>query len=54
MAVLIQSIESIEKHRQEIKKRLRKNTQKTDTLVNGARLAFQCLVYNTNKIADPF
>ena len=36
------------------KKTTKKKTQKTDRLVNGAMLAFQCLVYNTIKIADPF
>jgi len=61
MAVLIQSIESIEIHRH--KRNKQKTTKKTththtqikpDRLVNGARWAFQCFVYNTNKIIDPF
>jgi len=60
MAVLIQSIESTEIHRQkETKKHNYTYTYKTtkntsDILVNGARWAFQCFVYNTNKIPDPF
>ena len=51
MAVLIQSIESIEMHRQ---KKKQKRTTTSDRLVNGARWAFQCFMYNTNKITDPF
>ena len=59
MAVLIQNIESIEIHRQKrnkIKRLRKKTTKKTTTgrLVNGARWAFQCFVYNTNTITDPF
>ena len=63
MAVLIQSIESTEIHRQKETKNTNKHnytyTYKTtkntsDILVNGAMWAFQCFVYNTNKIPDPF
>ena len=57
MAVLIQNIESIEIHRQKRNKQKttkKKKQNKTDRLVNGARWAFQCFVYNTNKITDPF
>ena len=58
MTVLIQNIESIEIHRQKRNKQKttkRKTTKTTtDKVVNGARRAFQCFVYNTNTITDPF
>ena len=42
-------------HRQKRnKQKTTKKTKRTDRLVNGARWAFQCFVYNTNKLTDPF
>ena len=55
MAVLIQSIESIEIHRQKRNKQKnikKKKHKKTDRLVIGAMWAIQCVVYNTNKITE--